>query len=64
MRKSTRIVTVDGELLGQLVPIGGRFMFFTTHQKMLDLHGRQFESYEALYEEIEGNRHKRLNRAA
>lgn len=64
MRKSRRIVTVDGELLGQLVPIKGRFMFFTTHQKMLDLHGRQFDSYDALYNEIEGKRRRRLVRAA
>lgn len=64
MGKSRRIVTVDGELLGQLVPIKDRFVFFTTHQKMLDLHGKQFDSYEKFYREIEGNRRKRVARAA
>ena len=64
MTTPRKIVTVDGELLGQLVPAEGQFMFFTTHQNLLDLHGRSFQSYESLYEEIATTRNRRLKPAA
>ena len=64
MPGSERIVTVDGERLGDLVPVGNRFMFFTTHQQLLDMDGRIFRGFEDLRKEIIKTRNKRIRRAA
>lgn len=59
-----RIVTVDGERLGDLIAIGSRYMFFTTHQKMLTLDGRTFDSFEDLRHEIATRNNTRVRLAA
>lgn len=59
-----RIVTVDGERLGDLVAVGDRFMFFTTHQRMLILDGRTFDSVEHLQQEIIQFQRTRIRLAA
>lgn len=64
MPQSERIVTVEGERLGDLVALGDRFMFYTTHQQLLDMDGKVFKGFEDLRKEISKTRNKRIRRAA
>ena len=64
MPGSEKIVTVDGERLGDLIAVGDGFMFFTTHQQLLDMDGRVFGDFDDLRKEISRNRNKRIRRAA
>ena len=59
-----RIVTVDGERLGDLVAVSGKYMFFTTHQRMLALDGRTFQSIDELSQEIAVLQRMRIRLAA
>ena len=59
-----RIVTVDGERLGDLIAVGNRYMFFTTHQRMLTLDGYTFDSFDELRREIAKRKNTRVRLAA
>lgn len=64
MPRAERIVTVDGERLGDLIALDDKFMFYTTHQQLLDMDGKVFRRFEDLQEEINRTRNKRIRRAA